>query len=82
MTARIPVFDLDGTLLDSDEALLRPFVELGIARDDVGFGEPVAEACRRLGVPLEEYVAAYDPAAVDAFPGVPELLEALARWAV
>ncbi|MEY2591194.1 MAG: hypothetical protein QOJ67_3178, partial [Acidimicrobiaceae bacterium] len=34
MTGRlVPLFDLDGTLLDSDEALAAPFVALGVARE-------------------------------------------------
>ena len=65
MPRRLPIFDLDGTLLDSDEALVAPFLSLGVARDDIGFGEPVDEACRRLGVSTDDYVARYD---ADAAP--------------
>lgn len=78
----VPVFDLDGTLLDSDEALVRPFLSMGIARDAVRFGPPVVEECRRLGVDVDDYVAAYDPARAHPFPGVDDLLRALPRWAV
>ena len=57
--ARVVVFDLDGTLLDSDEALVAPFLALGVEREAIGFGEPVGEACRRLGVRVDDYVARY-----------------------
>jgi phosphoglycolate phosphatase-like HAD superfamily hydrolase len=78
----IPVFDLDGTLLDSDAALLAPFVALGIPADRVGFGLRLDEACARLGVAVDDYVAAYDVTQARAFPGVTEMLAALPRWAV
>jgi phosphoglycolate phosphatase-like HAD superfamily hydrolase len=79
---RLPIFDLDGTLLDSDEALVAPFLSLGVARDDIGFGEPVDEACRRLGVSTDDYVARYDSTRSQPFPGVVDLLDRLDRWAV
>jgi phosphoglycolate phosphatase-like HAD superfamily hydrolase len=78
----VPIFDLDGTLLDSDEALVVPFLELGVARERITFGEPVAEACARLGVDLDTYIDAYDPALARPFPGVLELLARLDRLAV
>ena len=68
MPRRLPIFDLDGTLLDSDEALVAPFLSLGVARDDIGFGEPVDEACRRLGVSTDDYVARYDAEPLPAVP--------------
>jgi phosphoglycolate phosphatase-like HAD superfamily hydrolase len=78
----VPIFDLDGTLLDSDDALVAPFLALGVARASIRFGEPVGEACERLGVATADYVAGYDPARAAPFPGVQELLERLPRWAV
>jgi phosphoglycolate phosphatase-like HAD superfamily hydrolase len=78
----VAVCDLDGTLLDSDEALLAPFLALGVARADVGRGLPVAQECARHGVTVADYVAAYDVSIVQPFPGVAEMLSGLGRWAV
>lgn len=76
------IFDLDGTLVDSDAALDAAWVACGIAPEDITHGHVLAEECARLGVALEDYMAAYDPAAVVAFPGVSEMLEQVGRWAV
>lgn len=79
---RTPVFDLDGTLVDSDRALVDAFVAHGVRPEDVTFGHVLADECGRLGIPLESYLAAYDPTAVVPFDGVDELLTELDRWAV
>jgi HAD superfamily hydrolase (TIGR01549 family) len=76
------VFDFDGTLVDSDEALLAPFDQLGVPRSEVVMGSAVAEECTRLGISMQEYVEAYDDQVVQPFPGVPEMLAELDRWAV
>lgn len=78
----MPVFDLDGTLLDSDDALVAPFVALGVPRDAVRFGALLADECARLGIDPEAYLDRYDDTAADAYPGVEELLAALQRWAI
>jgi HAD superfamily hydrolase (TIGR01549 family) len=80
--AAIIVFDLDGTLLDSDDALVRPFVQLGVDPGAITFGHVVADECERLGVSLDAYLDAYDDNAAQPFPGVVELLAGLDRWAV
>lgn len=78
----VPVFDLDGTLLDSDDALTAPFVALGIPAESVSFGLRLDEACERVGITVEQYLAAYDAGFADPFPGVTEMLDELPRWAV
>jgi len=78
----IAVFDLDGTLLDSDAALASPFVRLGIALEEISFGQPVDAECRRLGFTVDDYVAAYDITEACPFPGVVDMLGTLERWAV
>ncbi len=79
---RIPVFDLDGTLLDSDAALVAPFVALGVPREEITFGHVLADECARLGIGLADYLAAYDTDAAPPFPGVTDLVAGLDRWAV
>lgn len=76
------VFDLDGTLLDSDDALRAAFVTLGVAPSDITYGHVIAEECARLGISLDAYLDAYDVTAVQPFPGVVDMLEQLGRWAV
>jgi HAD superfamily hydrolase (TIGR01549 family) len=78
----VVVFDLDGTLLDSDAALVAPFVALGIAREDVAFGHPLPHECARLGVSVDDYLALYDTQAAKPYAGVEAVVERLDRWAV
>jgi HAD superfamily hydrolase (TIGR01549 family) len=78
----VPVFDLDGTLLDSDEALIAAFTALGVDRSAVGLGHLLADECGRLGIEVDDYLAAYDDERAQPFEGVVELLAALGRWAV
>ena len=75
-------FDFDGTLVDSDEALIAPFLELGIERERVQLGRVLADECADLGVTVEEYLARYDPTTSKPFPGVDEVLARLDRWGV
>jgi HAD superfamily hydrolase (TIGR01549 family) len=79
---RYPVFDLDGTLVDSDEALRSAFVTLGVPAESVTFGHVLADECARLGLSVEDYLDAYDADAAQPFPGVTDLVARLDRWAV
>jgi HAD superfamily hydrolase (TIGR01549 family) len=81
-TRRIPVFDLDGTLVDSDLALVAPFVALGVPAEEVTFGHVLADECERLGLTVADYLAHYDDQAASPFAGVEDLLGRLDRWAV
>jgi HAD superfamily hydrolase (TIGR01549 family) len=78
----VAVCDLDGTLIDSDAALVAPFLALGVRLEDIGRGRPAAEECARHGISIDEFVAAYDTEVVQPYPGVPELVAGLDRWAV
>jgi N-acetyl-D-muramate 6-phosphate phosphatase len=80
--ALVAVFDLDGTLLDSDEALVGAFVALGVDRAAVSFGHVLETECQRLGIELDDYLEAYDETEAQPFPGATELLAGLDRWAV
>ena len=76
----IAVFDFDGTLVDSDEALIAPFLTLGIDRSRIRLGRVLADECADLGVTVEDYLAFYDPTTSDPYPGIDDLLASLDRW--
>jgi phosphoglycolate phosphatase-like HAD superfamily hydrolase len=76
------VFDLDGTLVDSDRALIEPYLRLGFTHDDVRLGPLLVDECERLGITVDDYLAHYDSDDVTVFPGVEELLAQVPRWAV
>ena len=77
------LFDLDGTLVDSDAALMAPFTALGVEPDRVPpLGLPLGEACTYAGISVDDYLHHYDDAATLAFPGVDAMLARLDRWAV
>ena len=79
---KVAICDLDGTLIDSDSALSDAFVALGIDRKEITFGHVLAEECVRLGLSVEDYVAAYDTTQALPFDGVTELIASFDRWAV
>jgi HAD superfamily hydrolase (TIGR01549 family) len=76
------IFDFDGTLVDSDAALVDPFLLLGVPESEISFGHAIAKECARLGVPMDEYVDAYDTEVVIPFEGVQDVVDRLGRWAV
>ncbi len=78
----LAIFDLDGTLVDSDEALIAPFLALGVRRDDITFGHVLDHECERLGISVDDYLGIYDATVVQPYPGVEDLLAQLGRWAL
>lgn len=81
-TGRFAICDLDGTLIDSDAALVEAFITLGVPRSAISFGHVIADECDRLGISLDAYLVAYDTSAAQPFPGVVELIDSLDRWAI
>lgn len=76
------VFDFDGTLVDSDAALVAAFVALGVAEERVTFGHAIGEELSLLGLTLDDYEDAYDTEVVEAFPGVADVVDRLGRWSL
>ena len=76
------IFDFDGTLVDSDEELVRAFVVLGVERSEITFGHAIAVEVDRLGLSLDGYADAYREDVVLPFPGVADVVPELGRWAL
>jgi phosphoglycolate phosphatase-like HAD superfamily hydrolase len=76
----VPLFDFDGTLVDSDVALTAPWHALGVDPEIVPLGLPLVEACARAGVTVAAYLEHYDASTTLPFAGVPDLIAALDRW--
>ncbi len=81
-TVQALVFDFDGTLVDSDAALVAPFEALGVPREEISFGHAIATECERLGISMDHYVELYDQTVVQPFPGVAAVVPRLPRWAL
>ncbi len=76
-----PLFDFDGTLVDSDAALIAPFLALGLDAHAVPpLGLPLGQACAQAGITVESYLDHYDPAAAAPFSGITDVLGQLASW--
>lgn len=76
------IFDFDGTLVDSDDELVRAFVVLGVQREQITFGHAVKVEAERLGLSVEDYADVYREDVVMPFPGVAEVVPLLGRWAL
>jgi phosphoglycolate phosphatase-like HAD superfamily hydrolase len=76
----VPIFDFDGTLVDSDQALAGAFVALGVPEEDVTFGHELAVECDRLGVSVDRYVEVYQTFRPQPFAQIDELLGGLDTW--
>ena len=75
------LFDFDGTLIDSDAALLAPFTALGIeARAVPPLGLPLGVACSQAGVSVADYLGLYDASISMPFTGIDGLIDRLPRW--
>lgn len=80
---RTLLFDFDGTVVDSDAALLAPFAALGVPEGSVPpLGLPLGRACELAGIAVDDYLAHYDPTVAEPFPGILEVLHGLDRWGV
>ena len=76
------MFDLDGTLVDSDRALIAPYLRLGFTEADVRLGPLLVDECARLGIDKADYLAHYDTNDVTAFDGIDALLARIPRYAI
>ena len=76
------IFDLDGTLIDSDTALVETFLRLGVPRHEISFGHAIEVECARLGLTVDDYIEAYDDEATQPYPGVSDMLAGVGEWSI
>jgi HAD superfamily hydrolase (TIGR01549 family) len=81
-TTQALIFDFDGTMVDSDDALIQPFLALGVPLEEISFGHAIAEECDRLGISLDAYADLYDEVVVQPFPDMSDVVQRLGRWAL
>ena len=78
----VPIFDFDGTLVDSDRALQAAFLRLGVPAQEITFGHALGEECARLGIAPDAYEAVFDPQEVQPYLGIDEFLGTIDQWGI
>ncbi len=66
----VPVFDLDGTLIDSDAGPCCSVRRARCAAEQITFGHTLAVECDRLGLVVDDYLDRYDDQLAQPFPEV------------
>ena len=74
-TTQALIFYFDGTMVDSDDALIQPFLALGVPLEEISFGHAIAEECDRLGISRDAYADLYDEVVVQPFPDMSDVVQ-------